>query len=80
MLIFTSFTFIGLHNSTFYYTNGYFNTSNDARSGKYIFRGLTTDDFLNEIFIGNVTDSNLDFQNNSMNTVEIFIIHLPHGF
>ena len=40
---------------------------------KYIFRGLTTNDFLNEIFIGNVASTRLDFQDNSINTVEILI-------
>ena len=67
------FAFTNIREGTVYYTNGNFGTAGDSRSGKYIFRGLTTNDFLNEIFIGNVASSRLDFQDNSINTVEILI-------
>ena len=67
------FAFTNIREGTAYYTNGNFGTAGDSRSGKYIFRGLTTNDFLNEIFIGNVASSRLDFQDNSINTVEILI-------
>ena len=67
------FAFTNTREGTAYYTNGNFGTTGDSRSGKYIFRGLTTNDFLNEIFIGNVASSKLDFQDNSINTVEILI-------
>ena len=68
-----TFSFTNIREGSIYYTNGNFGTAGDSQSGKHIFRGLTTNDFLNEIFIGNVVDSRLDFQNNSINTVEILI-------
>lgn len=67
------FAFTNIREGSVYYTNGNFGTVGDSKSGKYIYRGLTTDDVQTEIFIGGVVDSRLDFQNNSINTVDILV-------
>ena len=61
------------HDSTVYYTHGNFGSATDSRSGKYIFRGITTDSTATEIFIGGVNASALDFNDNSINTVSILV-------
>ena len=67
------FAFTNIREGTAYYTNGNFSINGDSKSGKYIYRGLTTDDSQTEIFIGGVINSRLDFQNNSINTVEVLV-------
>ena len=61
------------HDSTVYYTHGNFGSATDSRSGKYIFRGVTTNSTATEIFIGGVNASALDFNDNSINTVSILV-------
>jgi hypothetical protein len=68
-----TFAFTNIREGTAYYTNGNFGIAGDSKSGKYIYRGLTTDGLQNEIFIGGVSNSRLDFQNNSINTVEVLV-------
>jgi hypothetical protein len=68
-----SFAFTNIREGTIYYTNGNFGVDGDSKSGKYVYRGLTTDGLQNEIFIGGVSNSRLDFQNNSINTVEVLV-------
>jgi len=67
------FAFTNIREGTIYYTNGNFGIDGDSKSGKYVYRGLTLDGNQNEIFIGGVVNSRLDFQNNSINTVEVLV-------
>jgi hypothetical protein len=67
------FTFTNIREGTAYYTNGNFGINGDSKSGKYIYRGITTNGNQNEIFIGDVVNSRLNFQSNSINTVEVLV-------
>tara|TARA_A100001037_G_scaffold301598_1_gene331480 strand:+ start:2290 stop:4329 length:2040 start_codon:yes stop_codon:yes gene_type:complete len=64
---------VPVRTTTIYYTNGNFGSSNDSRNGKYILRGTTVDNNYSEIFVGGTSNSRIDFQDNSINTVSILV-------